>query len=149
MGVLQKLRIDELCEVIRECDGCIYHVAQRMRCTSPTIRNYCKRYPVVQQAVDEARGTMGDIAESNLFSLIRERDFSATRYYLGTQCRDRGYGEHQEVEHGRPGEFRYQGNGAVPTPAELQSDEELQWLLANPYKAIEGPNGNGNGRKKH
>ena len=84
-------------EAIVRARGLISHAAKLVPCHPETVREYAKAHPSVKAALYEARELQKDDAESKLLGLIDAADLGAVKYYLGTQAKDRGYVERQEV----------------------------------------------------
>jgi hypothetical protein len=67
--------------------------AGKLGITRQTIQNRVNRNADLQLLIKELREHTGDIAESNVAKAIDAGDFQASRFYLETQCKDRGYGK--------------------------------------------------------
>ncbi|MBA3312619.1 MAG: hypothetical protein M3552_03205 [Planctomycetota bacterium] len=87
---------EKIIESLRESRGMVYAAARRLGCSYNTIRRYVERYPEVAEVLEEERGRTGDQAESKLVEAIGRGDAWAVKYYLSTQCKDRGYVERIE-----------------------------------------------------
>ena len=117
---------EQMIRAIRDTKGMTSFAAKRLNCSAETVRNYCRRYPTVAQAMREEREAMLDVAELSLFTAIQEREAWAVCFFLKTIGRERGYIERHEVggEGGGPiiievvrGSDQIQG--AAPRPALL------------------------------
>ena len=93
----------QVIQAIRDTRGLTSLAASRLRCSAETVRNYCRRYPTVAQAMREERESMLDVAELSLFTAIQEREAWAVCFFLKTQGRERGYIERHEVTGGDGG----------------------------------------------
>jgi hypothetical protein len=79
--------------------------ARRLGCDRNTIGNYIKRYATVRQALEEARDTTIDLAESKLIEKVQAGEWPAIAFTLKTVGRHRGYVERQETEHSGKASF--------------------------------------------
>ena len=86
-------------QAIKNSAGIIKAVAERLETSRTAVYNYINKHKFAQGLLLEERETTGDLAETGLISLIKEKDFKAIKYYLSTKCKDRGFVEKQEVEH--------------------------------------------------
>jgi hypothetical protein len=59
--------------------------------------NYCKKFPTVEQAKQDARGAITDEVELRLLAAIRRDEPWAISFYLKTLGRSRGYGERLDL----------------------------------------------------
>ena len=87
----------QVIQAIRDTRGLTSLAAKRLRCSAETVRNYCRRYPTVAQAMREEREAMLDVAELSLFTAIQEREAWAVCFFLKTIGRARGYIERHEL----------------------------------------------------
>ena len=71
-------------------------IAKRLGVTRWTVDNYLKRWKSVQEAYDEEREKIVDMAETKLLEKIKSGDYPAIRFFLMTQAKERGYVERQE-----------------------------------------------------
>ena len=82
-------------EVLEACAGCLgikANVYRKLGIPRRTFYDYCQRWPEVQQAIDDELQHGLDFAESQLFSLINQKDFRAITFYLERKGADRGWG---------------------------------------------------------
>lgn len=89
---------DDFMKAIPGSNGVISVVAGRVGCSRRTVYNAINGDPEIKQALYDAREELKDMAESVLFTMIKERNITALIFYLKTQARDRGYVERQEVQ---------------------------------------------------
>ena len=71
--------------------------AKLLACSPETIRLYCRRYKAVQQAKEDARAEMLDLAESRLWEAVERGEMWAVLFTLRTLGKDRGFSERYEV----------------------------------------------------
>ena len=67
--------------------------ARNLGCGWRTVDNYCKKYKTVQNALEEARNTIVDVAESKLLQKLNAADNWAIGKVLNELGRDRGWGQ--------------------------------------------------------
>jgi Bacterial regulatory protein, Fis family len=84
-------------QVIHECKGLITHAARRLGCSPTTVDRYARTYEQVQQAIDEERRALVDLAELSLMKALQEREPWAIQLVLRTIGKDRGYVERKDV----------------------------------------------------
>lgn len=87
----------QVADILTETKGMMFVAAQRLGCDPETIRNYCKRFPLVQAAKDAQRGMMVDTAELKLWQSIQNGEAWGITLCLKTLGKDRGYVERQEL----------------------------------------------------
>ena len=87
----------DIADALRDSKGMVYVAAQQLGCRPQTIYNYLKKSPLVQQAADQANGTMGDAAELKLYAAVMRGEAWAIAFYLKTKGKQRGYVERQET----------------------------------------------------
>ncbi|MEN7982111.1 MAG: phBC6A51 family helix-turn-helix protein [Nanoarchaeota archaeon] len=54
-----------------------------------------------KKSFSEIQEELKDIAESQLFKLIKKGNFQAIKFFLSTKGKDRGYGDKEEIEENR------------------------------------------------
>jgi transposase-like protein len=90
---------DEVAEAIEAASGNITAAARRLGVNRETVRRYGIRYSTVRQAIATAREGVTDLAEARLIQAIDSGAPWAVTFYLRTQGRSRGYGEHVDLNH--------------------------------------------------
>lgn len=95
-----------------------------LRCVESTIRGYRKRYKKVQKAAEEIEFNLLDVAEHQLFKLIRDGHASSVHFYLKTKGKERGYTERVEST-GKDGE-PIETLAVIRVPHKCESNEEWQ-----------------------
>jgi hypothetical protein len=98
-GKTTKYSVDEIIEAVRSSYGLLTAAAESLGCPRSTIQRRAEKSKKIQEAIEEEREKLGDLAEGGLFLLIQSRKEWALKFYLKTQCRDRGYYEKQEIKH--------------------------------------------------
>ena len=76
--------------------GIVSTVARRLNCSRTTVYKAINEYATVQQALDDEREGMKDMAEGEMYKKIKGGDTTMIILYLKTQAKDRGYVERQE-----------------------------------------------------
>ncbi len=93
-----KLSKNKFIEAVVDSGGVKTTIANRLGVTRKAIYDYLIRFPELQVYLEQEEEKILDMAEISLFSQVKDQDFSATKYILGTKGRKRGYSEKQEVE---------------------------------------------------
>jgi hypothetical protein len=88
---------DEVAAVIRAQAGLTTYAARALGMSHDTIKRYIRDFPVCEQAFEDTRAEVLDLAESTLYKAIKAGDMQATLFYLKTQGRSRGYSEHFDL----------------------------------------------------
>ena len=94
---------EQVSQALRDSAGIQAAAARRLGCDRNTSGNYIKRYATVRQALEEARDTTIDLAESKLIEKVQAGEWPAIAFTLKTVGRHRGYVERSEVT-GQDGE---------------------------------------------
>lgn len=92
----EELNADKVIQKIGELKGNLAAVARSFGMSRQTLYSYIKDHPTVQRAVEEARETMLDNAESALYTAVLNGEAWAVCFFLKTQGKSRGYVERQE-----------------------------------------------------
>jgi len=87
----------QIADALRRTRGRKYLAAKVLECDPDTVRNRVKSVPYLAAIVENEKGLRGDIAETKLDDAVDAGDPWAIQFELKTQCRDRGYGDHQDV----------------------------------------------------
>jgi hypothetical protein len=83
--------LDSVCKALEQANGLITPAAQLMQMDASNLRKFVQHHPKCLAVVREARAKMKDFAESQTFSLMKDKHWGALQYFLSTQCQDRGY----------------------------------------------------------
>lgn len=92
----QKAPVAEVLPLIEQYKGNVAAIARKFGVARGTILNRCKESPTLMQALEDARETMLDNAESMLYNKVLEGSTVELLFFLKTQGRSRGYIERQE-----------------------------------------------------
>lgn len=107
---------ETVCEAIRVSAGVITSAAAKLGIHRKTLHDWINAEPALQEARDEAREVMLDLAEAGLIDLLREKDRESIKFYLRCFGKKRGYVE----------TFRHEGPGGGPIPVaavQMTTDE--------------------------
>ena len=130
----------EIIAAIEEKRGMIFHAAVLLGCASRTIYRRAKASVEIQEAIDEARGTFVDDAESKLAIAVDAGEPWAIAMVLKGPGKDRGYHEKRETEH--TGQTVQLVHRIVTKRADLTlPDEPPKAIPEQPLKAIPDVNG--------
>lgn len=114
-------------EAIKENHGLVMKSCKEVGMHHSTFYSWMEKDPEFKdkamEAVDYGRENMKDIAESSLFSKIRQEDNTATIFYLKTKARDRGYVDRTEVT-GKDGEPLFAREQVSKIAKELAGEDE-------------------------
>lgn len=95
----EKYKPEQFIEALRATRGIQAQAARLIGCDRNTVMRYIREYPQVAQALEEARASVLDDAESVLVTkAIDEGDTTALMFLLRTVGRSRGYGHHETHE---------------------------------------------------
>jgi len=71
--------------------GLISTIAQKLKVSRATVRNYLKKYPELEDLINEEKENLLDFTESKLIKKINDEESWAIKYFLSTQGMGRGY----------------------------------------------------------
>lgn len=91
------MKTDQVIKQIQDLNGNIAAVARKLGVTRQSVYNHIRQHPTVQEALQQARETMLDNAESVLYREVLDGNMTAVIFFLKTQGRTRGYVERQEL----------------------------------------------------
>tara|TARA_R110000787_G_scaffold165742_2_gene278817 strand:- start:38 stop:394 length:357 start_codon:yes stop_codon:yes gene_type:complete len=95
MAKTDKFKKDEIATALEKA-GTVSGAAQILGCNRRTVYTYMKKYPVLEDAIHDARERLLDIAESALMSNIKDKHPSSVFFFLKTMGKNRGYVERIE-----------------------------------------------------
>ena len=113
-----KYSIKSVVEALEKSNGLISVAARSLGCSQTTIKNYRKKYPEVEQAIQDHRCVLVDAAQGALFRAVLNGDITAIIFTLKALGKDRGFVEKQQIEHS--GEI---GAGVLKVPRPASSEE--------------------------
>ena len=82
MAKRHRYTTQQMIDALKATHGMVYLAAQQLRCNPSTVMNYCKTFPTVEQAKQDARGALLDEAELRLLAAIRRDEAWAIAFYL-------------------------------------------------------------------
>jgi len=88
---------NRIIDALLDSHGLLSMAAPKAGVSYRTINRYAHDFPAIQTAIQQAKESMLDFAESKLFQKIKEGDSTAILFYLKTQGKARGYIERSEV----------------------------------------------------
>ena len=88
----------EYAQAIIDAEGLVSNAAQRLGVNRGAVYAAVKKHPNVQQALEDARERTVDMAESKLYSKIRDGDMTAIIFFLKTIGKYRGYIERLDIK---------------------------------------------------
>jgi len=130
-NVISKKRQDtakKIIAAIKESKGFLTLAAQKAGVSYITVWRYTQDFPLVKQAVEEAKETMTDFVESKLFEEIRKGNTACIIFYLKTKGKSRGYIERHEIS----------GEGGNPIKTEIIVRDDTAKKLTE--KILKGEN---------
>jgi hypothetical protein len=91
-------KVETILKAISNSFGILDTVAKRLRCACSTAQKYIDKYEVTKEAFQEERTRILDLAESSAVKLLKLCDPGTVKYILNTKGRERGYGEHIQID---------------------------------------------------
>ena len=93
----QRFSKKAVARALHASNGLVSVAARKMQCSVGTVRNYLKRYPELQDELQEIRDSYIDLAESSLLKQIHEKNTAATIFLLKCLGKSRGWIESPNV----------------------------------------------------
>jgi hypothetical protein len=90
---MQKISVADVEPLVSEYKGNIAAIARKLGVSRSTVWARCNESKTLMQALEDARESMIDNAESKLYSKILDGDMTAIIFFLKTQGARRGYSE--------------------------------------------------------
>jgi predicted DNA-binding protein YlxM (UPF0122 family) len=100
------LKVTQIEKVVDKYDGNIAAIARHFKVTRQTIYNRIKESVTLQDAIKDARESILDDAESELYKQVKDGNTTALIFFLKTQGKGRGYVERQEMTGADGGDVR-------------------------------------------
>lgn len=100
------LKVSDIEPVVSKYDGNIAAIARHFRVTRQTIYNRIKESSTLKEAIQDARESVLDDAESELYKQAKSGNTAALIFFLKTQGKNRGYTERQEITGADGGDVR-------------------------------------------
>lgn len=93
----EKLSNEQVIEAMQKFNGNLSAVARSLGVARNTVYAHVEKYATAKAALDNARESMLDNAESVLYRKVLEGSTPELIFFLKTQGKRRGYTERQEV----------------------------------------------------
>ena len=93
------MKIDTVLEAITDSGGIVSTVAKKLGVSWGTARKYIQSWPETVQAFEDETEKILDMAESVLYSSIREGSSQDAKWILATKGKRRGFSEKHEIQH--------------------------------------------------
>lgn len=90
---------EEYARALTDAQGLITVAASRLGVTRQAIYHMAARYPIVKEAMEDAREKIIDVAEGRLYKRIVNDDLTAIMFLLKTLGKKRGYVERSERQY--------------------------------------------------
>jgi hypothetical protein len=132
----ERFKPEQVIDALRKCRGIPARAATILECDRQTVLNYCKKYPKVQAAREEAKETLNDWVESQMIKRIEAGSDTMMIWWSKTQMRSRGYSDRQELTGADGGPIQTEQK-TKPDLSKLTVDELLQ-LRSMVAKATDG-----------
>jgi hypothetical protein len=97
MSEPRKLTADNVATAIEQHHGIVAVAARAIGVTREALHRYIAAHPTAQAQLKAARETMTDMVEGSLYRAAAAGESWAVQFYLKTQGRGRGYGDHQDI----------------------------------------------------
>lgn len=91
------MKSEEVIGAIGKHNGNLSAVARQLKVSRQAVYNHLENDPAAKEALEQARETMLDNAESVLYRKVLEGSTPELIFFLKTQGKSRGYTERQEV----------------------------------------------------
>lgn len=85
-------------EAIKGSAGTLNVIASKLYCTRHAVYLYLKKHPELRKEINDEWEAFKDNAGHKLNEKVVNGDWKALKFFLMTQCKDRGYYTKQEVE---------------------------------------------------
>jgi len=92
-GAHEKYTPQQFVDAIKACKGMKTLAANRVGCTYKTFMEYSRKYPEINEAVQDSREQMLDHVELKLYDRCMNGDTTALIFMLKTLGKQRGYQE--------------------------------------------------------
>lgn len=87
----EKFTLEQIKKSLEKANGFISVAAKNLNCDKTTVYDYIKKYPELNDTLQEIRNNTLDYAESKLLQHIDNNNFNALKFFLETQGKQRGY----------------------------------------------------------
>jgi len=101
------MKAADMIAAIEEAQGFVTKASSILGCSRNKFYTYLKRYPTVQEVLEDTREKRHEWVESKLMKQINDDVLTAIIFYLKTQGKHLGYVERQEVSQSGKLEIEY------------------------------------------
>jgi transposase-like protein len=91
------LTVKQLLHSIKQTDGNVTRIADGLGINRSTVYRKIQKHEVLQEALEDARESLVDLAETKLRQEVNKGNITAIIFTLKTQGKKRGYVERQEL----------------------------------------------------
>jgi len=119
----QKTTVADVLPLIEPNKGNVAAIARRLGVSRGTVWNRCNESPTLMAALEDARESMLDNAESILYKKVLEGSTVELLFFLKTIGRNRGYVERQELTGANGEPIKHQDVSEL-------TDEDLERIAA-------------------
>jgi len=123
-------------KAIKGTRGIKNRIAKRLKCSRPTVDKYLKENEEIYKFWLSEKNNALDVIEFNLYTLAEKKDLAAIKYILGTQAKDRGYGDIQNLKVEQTGIIEHNHKHQI----ELKPDANRREALLDILEACGGLN---------
>lgn len=95
---MRKISVADIEPLVSEYKGNVAAIARKLGVNRSTVWARVQESPNLKAALEDARETMLDNAESKLYANVLDGDTTSLIFFLKTQGRSRGYIEKQEID---------------------------------------------------
>lgn len=97
-GRYKSIPFDRIAKTYKANAGNLSLTAEALGIDRSTLWEWRKKYPELEQMLNDYDESLGDLAESKLMMAINEGNLTAIIFYLKTKHKGRGYIEGQEIK---------------------------------------------------
>ena len=94
---LEHISEEKIAKIYAGCRGNLTKTAANLDTTRTTLYGRMRNSPTLKKLMDEELESRIDIAEDSLMTLVKKKDFQATKFFLETVGKQRGYGKSIEI----------------------------------------------------
>lgn len=98
MGAKPKITKAIFKKVLNKSGGLIASIAKSCSVDRMTVYRFLKRFPDMQDLLDDQVQAVADIAENHIIKKVNKGDYKACVFYLQHKAKDRGYANSLELK---------------------------------------------------
>lgn len=115
-----KITINAFKEAVKDSRGVISKIAEKLSVSRKAVYDFIKKFPDLQQVIDDEKEVFIDEVESQLFDKAKIGESWAIKYFLEVHAKSRGY--KSEAKESKPEENDFW--------AELKKNREIMKTLS-------------------